>query len=317
MPRLAAFGTRGYEATSLDTLAAALGVRKQTILYHFPSKEALLDAVIDEAGAELIAVLERAVSGLGRGMVPDRRGGAIGVPPGRPPPRAARAAAGGQPAGTAVGDPVPGDARSVYRAGHRFLEEAWTPGEFRRQDARLLLLATYSTVIGVATEVEVLRALGIEPSVRSLVRRRAELLAFLRSALLPDGPRPGPERGCGPTSGGLAPPAGVGRGDRPAGIRSGRRPAGAASRPASQRAPAAPAYRDGPVWPWAGCSAGWPWVRWVPSPPFWRRLRRPPPEVPCSDAAERPGRLALDPAGPSGSGRWPPCAGAGSGRRRR
>ena len=56
-------------------------------------------------------------------------------------------------------------------------------GEFRGQDARLLLLATYSTVIGVATEVEVLRALGIDPTARSLVRRRAELLAFLRSAL--------------------------------------------------------------------------------------------------------------------------------------
>jgi hypothetical protein len=33
--------------------------------------------------------------------------------------------------------------------------------------------------------VEVLRALGVEPTSRSLVRRRAELLAFLRSALLP------------------------------------------------------------------------------------------------------------------------------------
>ena len=66
-----------------------------------------------------------------------------------------------------------------------FLEEGMAAGEFRRQDARLLLLATYSTVIGVATEVEVLRALGVEPTARSLVRRRAELLAFLRSALLP------------------------------------------------------------------------------------------------------------------------------------
>ena len=70
-----------------------------------------------------------------------------------------------------------------------FLEEGMEAGEFRGQDARLLLLATYSTVIGVATEVEVLRALGIEPSARSLVRRRAELLAFLRSALCyPTGP---------------------------------------------------------------------------------------------------------------------------------
>src|ERR1700751_4719477 len=64
---LTAFGTRGYETTSLDALAAELGVRKQTILYHFPSKDALLDAVIAEAGTELIAVLEQAVSGPGAG----------------------------------------------------------------------------------------------------------------------------------------------------------------------------------------------------------------------------------------------------------
>jgi hypothetical protein len=68
-----------------------------------------------------------------------------------------------------------------------FLEEGMDEGEFRVQDARLLLLATYSTVIGVATEVEVLRALGVEPTARSLVRRRAELLVFLQSALLPGG----------------------------------------------------------------------------------------------------------------------------------
>ncbi|MDQ1395177.1 MAG: TetR/AcrR family transcriptional regulator, partial [Acidimicrobiaceae bacterium] len=32
---LVSFASRGYEATSLDTLAAGLGLRKQTILYHF------------------------------------------------------------------------------------------------------------------------------------------------------------------------------------------------------------------------------------------------------------------------------------------
>jgi hypothetical protein len=37
----------------------------------------------------------------------------------------------------------------------------------------------------VATEVEVLKALGYEPTARSLVRRRRELLSFLRSALVP------------------------------------------------------------------------------------------------------------------------------------
>ena len=57
----------------------------------------------------------------------------------------------------------------------------------RECDARLLLLSVYSTVLGVATEVEVLRAVGIEPTLRSTTIRRRELLNFLRSALLVDG----------------------------------------------------------------------------------------------------------------------------------
>ena len=40
------FGTRGVEAVSLDDIAAEVGVRKQTVLYWFPSKDDLLDAVL-------------------------------------------------------------------------------------------------------------------------------------------------------------------------------------------------------------------------------------------------------------------------------
>jgi AcrR family transcriptional regulator len=188
---LSAFGTRGYEATSLDSLAATLGVRKQTILYHFASKDALLDAVIDEAGAELISVLEEAISGSGEGWsridavvrsvfrLAGRRPELLGL--------LREVSRLGPPSATRFREML---GPFIERA-TKFLEEGMAAGEFRRQDARLLLLATYSTVIGVATEVEVLRALDIEPSVRSLVRRRAELLAFLRSALLPDGGRAG------------------------------------------------------------------------------------------------------------------------------
>ena len=182
---LTAFGTRGYEATSLDALAADLGVRKQTILYHFSSKEALLEAVVDEAGGELIAVLSQAVAGPGAGW--DRVDAVV---------RSVFRLAGRRPE-------LLGLLREVSRLGPpaatrfsaalgpfieqatAFLESGMDSGRFRRQDARLLLLATYSTVIGVATEVEVLRAVGVEPTARSLVRRRSELLSFLRSALLP------------------------------------------------------------------------------------------------------------------------------------
>ncbi|HEY3811215.1 MAG TPA: TetR/AcrR family transcriptional regulator [Acidimicrobiales bacterium] len=189
---LTAFGTKGYETTSLDALAGELGVRKQTILYHFASKEGVLDAVIDEAGTELIAVLEKAVarsSATGTGEGWSRVDAVV---------RSVFRLAGRRPE-------LLGLLREVSRLGPpsatrfrkmlgpfieratAFLEEGMDEGEFRVQDARLLLLATYSTVIGVATEVEVLRALGVEPTARSLVRRRAELLVFLQSALLPGG----------------------------------------------------------------------------------------------------------------------------------
>jgi hypothetical protein len=67
-----------------------------------------------------------------------------------------------------------------------FLEDEMDAGHMRRHEPRLLLLAIYSTVVGMITEVEVLRALGEDPTPRSLVRRRQEILRLLRSALLVD-----------------------------------------------------------------------------------------------------------------------------------
>ena len=64
---LASFAERGYEATSLDALAAGLEVRKQTILYWYPSKDALLDAVIDRVAADLTDALEAALARAGQG----------------------------------------------------------------------------------------------------------------------------------------------------------------------------------------------------------------------------------------------------------
>ena len=71
----------------------------------------------------------------------------------------------------------------VQRASE-FLEAEMDAGHMRRHEPRLLLLAIYSTVIGMVTEVEVLRAFGEEPTARSLVRRRNEILELLRSALV-------------------------------------------------------------------------------------------------------------------------------------
>ena len=180
---LASFGARGYEATSLDAIAANLGITKQSILYHFTSKEQLLEAVIDRSAIELAELLEGAIANAGPGFarVEAVVRSVFRLAARRPellnfvrevsrlgPPAATRL--------MSALDPL------VARAAS-FLEAEMDAGNMRRQEPRLLLLAAYSTVIGMATEVEVLRALGEEPGVRSLVRRRSELIEFLRSAL--------------------------------------------------------------------------------------------------------------------------------------
>ena len=199
-----AFGRRGYDVTSLDAIAGELGVRKQTILYYFPSKEALLAAAVDRAAASVAAALEAAV------------GPTVGSAAGRAVGRAVGPAG----AGASAWDRVEAIVRGVFRLAGRqpeilgllrevsrlgppgatrfalrmeplidrattFLEAAMAGGELRVQDARLLLFMAYSSVVGVATEMEVLRALGVEPTARSTVRQRRALLLFLRSALLP------------------------------------------------------------------------------------------------------------------------------------
>lgn len=183
---LASFGTRGYEASSLDAIAAELGVRKQTILYYFPTKEALLAAVIDRSAAELSSVLEDALVGAGKGWdrveavvrsvfrLALRRPELLGL--------LREVSRLGPPAATRLTDALD----PLVQRARLFLEAEMDAGAMRRQDARLVLLSAYSAVIGVATEVEVLRAVGIDPTLRSLAVRRRELLGFLKSALLVD-----------------------------------------------------------------------------------------------------------------------------------
>ena len=180
-----AFGTRGYDGTSLDDLARELGIRKQTILYWYPSKEALLEAVVDrcadEVSTRLVGALAHAEDGFGRveAMV-----------------RAMFRLAARHPAMlgflrevTRLGPPAStrllGRIQPLVDSAAAFLEAEMDAGRMRRHDPRLLLLAAYSMVTGLATEVEVLRAFGEAPTLASLVRRRDELLSLLRAALEP------------------------------------------------------------------------------------------------------------------------------------
>jgi AcrR family transcriptional regulator len=180
----AAFADRGFDATSLDDVARTVGVRKQTILYYFPSKDTLLAAVIDTTAIELAAALERALT-----RAPDgwERVEAVVRSVFRLAARhpdilafVREVSRLGPPATTQMVEAL---APLVARA-TSFLDEEMAAGRLRRHDPQLVLLLAYSAVLVVTTEVGALRAVGMAPTPRTLLRHRRDLLAFFKSALV-------------------------------------------------------------------------------------------------------------------------------------
>lgn len=67
------FGTRGYAATSVATVAAAAGISKALVYQYFGSKEGLHGACVEQVGADLETAIEQVARGdsvgLQRGML--------------------------------------------------------------------------------------------------------------------------------------------------------------------------------------------------------------------------------------------------------
>jgi len=182
---LDAFGTRGYEATSLDALAAELGITKQTILYWFGSKDGVLEAVVDRSALALAGALEAALAA----AEPDEDRVEVVM-------RTVFRFAVRRPAllgllrevnrlGTDTADHLAQRIAPLIERAAEFLGAEMDAGALRRSDPRVLLLLIYATVVGVATEVEAQRVIGLTPSPAALRRLRRELFAYVRAALRP------------------------------------------------------------------------------------------------------------------------------------
>lgn len=182
---LSQFGTRGYEVTSLDAIASELGVRKQTVLYWYPSKQALLDAVIARGAEELHLALDASLNTSAPGLArvdavmravfrfAVRRPELLGLL--REVSRL----------GDSSAEDLVSRLQPLFDRAASFLDDEMDAGTIRRTDTRLALLFVYSTVLGVATDVEAQRALGIPTGVAALARLRRELFSFVRAGLAP------------------------------------------------------------------------------------------------------------------------------------
>ena len=183
---LTAFGLRGFDSTSLDELAAQVGITKQAILYHFSSKQELLAATIELAVQELGGALSEAADAEARGFqrIEDLVRATFSLAARRPEVLGLVRIVSRQ--GGAASGKLASSMGFMLAEAVKFVEEEMSAGRFRRLEPRMLLLAVYSAVVGVATEPEVMRALGLEPDLRSLVRARRETIEFLRAALVAD-----------------------------------------------------------------------------------------------------------------------------------
>ncbi|MDG2907057.1 MAG: TetR/AcrR family transcriptional regulator [Acidimicrobiales bacterium] len=182
---LASFGTIGYDGTSLDDLAGGLGIRKQTILYHYVSKRGLLGAVVDRSAADLNVALLEVLAGEATDW--ERVEALV---------RSVFRVALEQPLlmgllrevsrpGSPAAPRLKGAMGPLMDRAQAWMEREMDAGRMRRTDAQLVLISAYSTVVGLATEIEVLRAAGLEPTMRTVATRRRELLRFLRASLDP------------------------------------------------------------------------------------------------------------------------------------
>jgi TetR/AcrR family transcriptional regulator len=180
------FGTRGVDAVSLDEIARAVGVRKQTVLYWFASKDDLVDEVLAVAASELVIVIDAALRAAPDDPL-DRIDAVV---------RAVFRPAVRRPALLGLirevsrlesdqAERLRSRIQSLVDRAIVYLGAEMEAGRLRRGDPRLLAALGYATLTGIATEPEALRAVGWEPTPAGLRRLRDELRSFLRFALAP------------------------------------------------------------------------------------------------------------------------------------
>jgi TetR/AcrR family transcriptional regulator len=178
------FGKQGYQATSLDAVAAAVGVRKQTLLYYFPTKDALLQACVTEVSRR---VAEALTTALQVETSPARKADAVIHTlfdlAGEWPEFASFVREASR-LGPEVIQEFAGVMEPLRRRALIFLERGMKKGQIRRQDPALLLFTLYTAVVGSITEAGVLRAVVGEDKSRTALRRRErEVRTFVRNAL--------------------------------------------------------------------------------------------------------------------------------------
>ncbi|HUF97984.1 MAG TPA: TetR/AcrR family transcriptional regulator [Ilumatobacter sp.] len=185
---LSCFASAGYEGTSLNDIAAGVGIRRPSLLHHFGSKELLYQEVFENLLSDWFDRLADAIGSLETGWIKVElvlRAGFRFFADNPNYVRMVRREA--LDAGDHMAVDLAAVLRPMFDLAASYFERAMDEGIFVRQDARQLLITGYGALLSYFSDEPFLEGLlDVSPlSPEALAAREEHVVAFFRAALIP------------------------------------------------------------------------------------------------------------------------------------